>query len=70
MSVQQQIQERTADATAAIALGSWTVTLSDVNIIIETATLSLGLVAAAFSVYFHVSRALRSRAQKRDQNDS
>ena len=64
----QQIQERAADATATIALGSWTVSLTTINAVLETATLTLGLVAAAFSVYFHVRRALREkRASKHDK---
>jgi hypothetical protein len=69
--MQEQIQQRVADYSASVTMGSWvTVTLSDFNAILETATLTLGLVAGAFSLYFHVRRALRHRKATKDEQQS
>ncbi len=66
MSMQEQVQERVADYTASLTMGSWiTVTVTDINVILETATLTFGLIAGAFSLYFHVRRALRERNAKK-----
>lgn len=62
---QQQIQERAADSLTAIAIGSWTVSLADINMVLETATYAVGFIAGAFAMFFHIRRYFRSR--KRDR---
>ena len=57
----QQAQERIADGLGALALGSWTLNLTDINLILETVTLALGAVAALFSLFFHVRRWWRTK---------
>ncbi len=66
----QPTQEKIADSLTTITVGSWAVTLADINLILETATFFLGFVAGCFAVFFHVRRYLRSRKRdKETQNE-
>ena len=53
------------DALTLLAIGSWSVTLADINMWLETATFAVGLVAGIFAMFFHIRRYFRSR--KRDK---
>lgn len=66
MAVEQKVQERLVDGLAGISLTSGVgMNLADFNVILETATLSIGLVAGVFALFFQVRRYFRGR--KRDQ---
>lgn len=67
--MQQQTQERVADSLTTLAIGSWSVSLADINLMLETATFVLGFVAGAFSVFFHVRRYLRERKLNEKSKD-
>ena len=71
MAMEQQTQERMADSLTTITVGSWAVTLADINLILETATFFLGFVAGCFAVFFHIRRYFRSRARDKaaEQDD-
>jgi len=64
MEQQQKIAE--AAGTGPIA-AFVTTTLTEWNIILETATLILGLVSGAFAVYFFVNRFIKERKAKRKE---
>lgn len=57
----QQVQARAADTLATIAIGAWTLTLADLNVILETVTLTLGMVAGVFALFFHIRRYRRGK---------
>ena len=64
MEQQQKIAE--AAGTGPIA-AFVTTSLTEWNIVLETATLILGLVSGAFAVYFFVNRFIKERKAKRKQ---
>ena len=67
MAVEQKVQERLVDGLAGISLTSGvSMTLADFNVILETATLTVGLIAGAFAMFFQVRRYYRGK--KRDKN--
>lgn len=57
----QQVQARAADALGTVAIGAWTLNLTDLNVILETATLGIGLIAGVFALFFHIRRYRRGR---------
>lgn len=69
--MQQNVQEHVTDSLTTITIGSWVLTFADVNVVLETFTLTLGVVAGAFAIYFHVRRYLRQKHEvaRRQEND-
>ena len=57
-----QNQERIVDGMsgAALSIGT-TMTLTDYNALMEAVTLTLGAIAALFSLFFHIRRWYRGR---------
>ena len=64
--MQQQTQERLVDGLAGTSLTAGvSMTLADFNVILETATLTIGLIAGVFALFFQVRR--YRRGKKRDK---
>ena len=60
--MQQQTQERVVDTLAGTSLTAGiSMTLADFNIILETATLTIGLIAGAFALFFQIRRYYRGK---------
>ena len=60
--MQQQTQERLVDGLAGTSLTvGVSMTLADFNVILETATLTIGLIAGAFAMFFQVRRYYRGK---------
>lgn len=66
LKVMQEQKIAEAAGTGPIAAFVAT-TLTEWNIVLETVTLVLGLIAGAFSVYFFVNRFIKERKAKRDE---
>lgn len=63
LSPQQQQQIAEGAAGAAIAAGTSPLWMS-VDHILQTATLTLGVIAGGFAVYFHVRKFFRERPDR------
>ena len=60
--MQQQTQERVVDGLAGTSLTAGvSMSLADFNVILETATLTIGLIAGAFAMFFQVRRYYRGK---------
>ena len=60
--MQQQTQERVVDGLAGTSLTAGVgMTLADFNIILETATLTIGLIAGVFALFFQARRWYRGK---------
>ncbi len=60
--MQQQTQERMVDTLAGTSLTAGvSMTLADFNTILETATLTIGLIAGVFALFFQVRRYYRGK---------
>lgn len=58
----QQTQERVVDGLAGTSLTvGISMNLADFNVILETATLTIGLIAGAFAMFFQVRRYYRGK---------
>lgn len=58
----QQTRERVVDGLAGTSLTAGVgVNLADFNIILETATLTIGLIAGVFALFFQVRRYYRGK---------
>lgn len=69
MAVEQKVQERLVDGLAGISLTSGVgMNLADFNVILETATLSIGLVAGVFALFFQVRRYYRGKIRDKKAN--
>ena len=65
MGVKVMQQQKIAEAAGAGPIAAFvTTTLTEWNIILETATLLLGLISGAFAVYFFVNRFIKERKAK------
>lgn len=65
MSVKIMQEQRIAEAAGTGPIAAFiATTLTEWNIILETATLLLGLVSGAFAVYFFVNRFIKERKAK------
>lgn len=59
----QQTQERAVDGLAGTSLTAGiTMNLADFNVILETATLTVGFIAGAFAMFFQIRRWYRGKA--------
>ena len=68
MVVKVEQQQKIAEAAGTGPIAAFVATtLTEWNVIIETATLLLGFVAGCFSVYFFVRRFIKERKSKREQ---
>lgn len=64
--MQQQTQERLVDGLAGTSLTAGVgMNLAELNVILETATLTIGLIAGVFALFFQVRRYYRGK--KRDK---
>lgn len=64
---QQQIQERVADTLSGGSLSvGVAMTVADYNAIMEAATLTVGLIAGIFAMFFHIRRWYRGRQRDRE----
>ncbi len=64
--MQQQTQERAVDTLAGTSLTAGvSMNLADLNVILETVTLTIGLIAGVFALFFQVRRYYRGK--KRDK---
>ncbi len=64
--MQQQTQERVVDTLAGTSLTAGVgMNLAELNVVLETVTLSVGLVAGVFALFFQVRRYYRGK--KRDK---
>ncbi len=64
--MQQQTQERVVDTLAGTSLTAGVgMNLADLNVILETVTLTIGLIAGVFALFFQVRRYYRGK--KRDK---
>ncbi len=60
--MQQQTQERLVDGLAGTSLTAGvSMTLADFNVMLETATLTVGFIAGAFAMFFQVRRHYRGK---------
>lgn len=65
MGVKVMQQQKIAEAAGTGPIAAFiTTTLAEWNIILETATLLLGLISGAFAVYFFVNRFIKERKAK------
>ena len=65
MGTRTMQEQKIAEAAGTGPIAAFvTTTLTEWNIILETATLLLGLIAGAFSVYFFVNRFIKERKAK------
>lgn len=68
MGIKVEQQQKVAEVLGGGPIAAFvTTTLTEWNVVLETATLVLGLIAGVFSVYFFVSRFIRERKAKRDK---
>lgn len=66
MAIKVMQEQRIAEAAGTGPIAAFvTTTLTEWNIILETATLLLGLVSGAFAVYFFVNRFIKERKAKK-----
>lgn len=60
--------ERVADVLAGSALGSWLFNqLTAINVVLETITLTLGVMAGVFALFFHYRKWKNERAARADE---
>jgi len=65
MAIKVMQEQRIAEAAGTGPIAAFvTTTLTEWNIVLETATLLLGLVSGAFAVYFFVNRFIKERKAK------
>lgn len=68
MGIKVMQQQKIAEAAGTGPIAAFiTTTLTEWNVILETATLLLGFVAGCFSVYFFVNRFIKERKAKSKQ---
>jgi len=68
MAIRVEQQQKIAEAAGTGPIAAFvTTTLTEWNIVIETATLLLGFIAGCFSVYFFVNRFIKERKAKSEE---
>ncbi len=68
MAIRVEQQQKIAEAAGTGPIAAFvTTTLTEWNIVLETATLILGLVSGAFAVYFFVNRFLKEQKAKKEK---
>ena len=66
MAIRVEQQQKIAEAAGTGPIAAFVATtLTEWNVVIETATLLLGFIAGCFSVYFFVKRFLKERKARK-----
>lgn len=66
MAIRVEQQQKIAEAAGTGPIAAFvTTTLTEWNIVLETATLILGLISGAFAVYFFVNRFVKERKARK-----